>query len=150
MVAATGKSFPLSASNTTVSLSIEAPTGPALQAQAAGKARQAYLRLEKITGSGMPVGYEVYLHSPNESDPQQHEELCAGLLPLFGLEKASKPGRGHAGTGLHYVYKVTDLIAKLEHQTGWNPKDLRVTFVPRRQQTRAAEVKIGRVSLYYE
>jgi len=150
MVAATGKSFPLTAANTTVSLSIEPPRGPALAAQAAGRQRQVYLRVERVTGTGIPVGYEVYLHAPNETDPQRHESLCVGLLPLFGLDKASKSGQGHSGGGLHYVYQVTELIQKLEQQPGWDPKDLRVTFVPRRPPSRAADVNVGRVSLYYE
>ncbi|MEN7430090.1 MULTISPECIES: DUF7868 domain-containing protein [Chromobacteriaceae] len=150
MVAATQESFPLASRDATVSLSIEPPTGPALQAQAAGKPRQAYLRVERVTGKGMPPGYEIYLHPSGESQPGSREELCAGVLPLFGLDKASRQGAGHAGTGLHYVFDVTELMARLEQEPGWDPKDLRVTFVPRRQTKREAEVRVGRVSLYYE
>ncbi|MBX9268025.1 hypothetical protein [Chromobacterium violaceum] len=149
MVAATQESFPLASRGVTVGLPVAAPTGPALKAQAGGKPRQAYLRVERITGKGMPPGYEIYLHPPGENQPSRREELCAGVLPLFGLDKASRQGAGHAGTGLHYVFDVTELMERLEREPGWDPQDLRVTFVPRRQPRQDAEVRVGRVSLYY-
>ncbi|WP_145963950.1 DUF7868 domain-containing protein [Chromobacterium phragmitis] len=150
MVAATQEPFPLTSRDATISLSIEKPTGPALQAQTAGRPRQVYLRVERVTGKGAPPGYEIYLHATGEDHPGRREELCAGVLPLFGLDKASRQGTGHAGTGLHYVFDVTELMALLEREPGWDPKDLRVTFVPRRQAKPGTEIRVGRVSLYYE
>jgi hypothetical protein len=147
MIGATEHPFSLSETPTLACLKLVEPSGPARK-RVPGQPRHAYLNVEKVTGRGVTAGFEIYLNLPEGGEPGQHEHLFAGLLPLFGVEKASSPGRGHLGNGLHYVIEITELFDALQAQPDWRPDELRMTFVPRRSNVAEYEVRIGRVSLY--
>jgi hypothetical protein len=147
MVGATENPFALAETATGTRLKLVEPSGPARNL-APGQVRHAYLNVEKVTGRGVTAGYEIYLNLPEGADPENHPHLFAGLLPLFGVEKASSAGRGHLGSGLHYVIEITELLDALQAQPDWHPDELRITFVPRRLTAEPYEVRIGRVSLY--
>jgi len=92
--------------------------------------RRVYLNIENITGSGAPTSYAVYVNVPQGDSPQQHQELYAGLLPMFGLTEASRTDQTHNGSGLNYALEISDIIRTLEARSDWDPSKLRVTFVP--------------------
>jgi tyrosinase len=154
MVGATANPVTLTHQPSTASFAAGAPTGPA--AAFGAQPPEIYLNLENITGEGRPLSYSVYLNVPPGSDPQSHPELYAGELPMFGLPEASRSDRDHDGSGLHYNFDVTEIIRALEAKGDWNPKDIRVTFVPKVPPRRAAAfqaeppaISVGRISLYY-
>jgi tyrosinase len=151
MVGATERPIKLSRAKATASLSISTPTGPAragFDALVASSHRRAYLNIENVVGTGVST-YRVYLNLPVDANPRDHEGLFAGVLPTFGVREASRRDKKHTGSGLHYSLEVTDIIRRLSQQKDWNPKSLRVTFVPKGPDTEAADIQVGRVSLYY-
>ena len=115
-----------------------------------------YLNIENITGSGAASSYEVYVNVPPGSDPRQHRDLLAGILPMFGVAEATRTDREHPGSGLHYALEISELAKRLQARDAWDPQSLRITFVPRRatvttesaMEAPVAPVTVGRVSLY--
>jgi tyrosinase len=152
MVGATYQPIQLGADSTVAELSLSQPSGPVLEA--AGAAPETYLNIESITGSGKPVSYAVYLNVPEGDAPEQHPELFAGVLPMFGLTEASQRDAEHAGSGLQYTLAITPLVRRLEAQGAWDPQRVRVSFVPRRptrallEETPGRTIQVGRVSVY--
>lgn len=124
-------------------------TAAAQKARKAGKRQRIFLNVENITSAERAGPYDVYLNVPAGADHREHEDLFVGRLPLFGLTEASRVGTTHAGSGLHYVFDVTDLYERLAGQPGWNPTRLRISFVPKGERP-TAKVRVGRVSLYLE
>jgi tyrosinase len=157
MVGATDKPITLSGQPETASLAVTPPTGPGLEAAAATPQR-VYLNIENITGEGAPTSYAVYLNLPPGADPRRHRDHFAGVLPMFGVAEASETDRDHAGSGLHYSLEVGNVVRALQEKNAWDPKDVRVTFVPRHrgrtpasglEAASANPIQVGRVSVYY-
>jgi len=135
-------------------LAMAPPSGPARTlAESRGTAPNVYLNLENITGVGQ-VSYGVYLNVPEGETAEQHPELFAGVLPMFGVEEASQSDTGHGGSGLHYTLDVTDLVRQLQEQGAWSPGTVRVSFVPRlrgretARESRRPNLEVGRISIY--
>jgi len=159
MVGATETPVHLTGDVATTNLSVRPPTGPARPGLLPYAAGRAHLNIENVTGEGAPTSYGVYLNLPKDAKPEEHPELFAGILPMFGVAEASKPDTDHAGDGLHYALDISDLVRRLQGTGDWNPANLRVTFVPRRRSLPHEEadetqppdpIHVGRVSLYYE
>lgn len=158
MVGATAKPVTLTGLATSASFAVTQPTGPArLSAEAQGETPRVYLNLENIKGSKHPTSYSVYVNLPPGGNPDNHPELFAGNMPLFGVAEASRSDEQHPGSGLHYAYEVGDIVRTLRDRGDWNPNNVRVTFVPDYEvAARASEsgspatVQVGRISLYYK
>ena len=157
MVGATDEPLTLTGEAATTTVPVSQPTGPALEATAAP--RRVFLNLENITSPGQPGSYQVYVNVPSGENPEDHQELYAGLLPMFGVAESSDPARSHSGgSGLHYSLEITDIVRTLEERNTWDPNAIQVTFVPRRRPTAGglestsarSPVQVGRVSLYYQ
>ena len=158
MVGASSEPVTLTGQPAQTRMAVQAPTGPAREAGAVGAApRKIYLNIENVTGSGRARRYSVYLNVPEGSDPASHAELYAGDLPMFGVVESSRSDATHAGSGLHYTLDVSDIVRRLESTGAWDPKNVRVSFVPKpwgsapQRALRAVdhEIHVGRVSLYY-
>lgn len=148
MVGATEKPITISR-GATASFAMSTPTGPARRAGLAAAApRKAYLNIENVTGTGSST-YRVYVNLPPDANPRDHEDRFAGLLSTFGVKEASRRDAEHSGSGRRFSMEVTDLIQRLSQQKNWDPKSLKVTFVPKNMGVAAGEVQVGRVSLYY-
>lgn len=152
MVGATARPVSLSGRTASASFAVTPPTGPARLAEGAEPA-EIYLNLENVIGPLHPTSYSVYLNLPPDESPAEHPELLAGNMPLFGLEDASSATEQHSGSGLHYAYRVGDIVRLLREKGDWNPTDVRVTFVPDYEVAGRAgegqpEVKVGRISFY--
>jgi hypothetical protein len=154
MVGATFQPIQLGEAPTVTELSMAQPSGPMLETLA-GAAPEVYLNVENITGSGKPASYAVYLNVPEGDEPEQHPELFAGILPMFGLDEASQADADHAGSGLHYTLDITPVVRRLEERQSWDPQTVRVSFVPRRsarepiRETPGRTIQVGRVSVLY-
>jgi tyrosinase len=157
MVGATEEPVELTGRPATTRISASPPTGPAREIAEAGAPLETYLNIENVTGSGGPISYSVYLNLPPDEDPEDHPELLAGVLPMFGVREASRASDRHAGSGLHYVLRVGDIVRRLQARDAWDPSDIRLTFVPERRiqerETARAEaatrpIRVGRVSLH--
>lgn len=159
MVGATEQPLTLTGETATTSLPVSQPTGPAsLTGEASAVPPRVFLNIENITSSGRPDGYLVYVNVPPGSNPDDHPELCAGLLPMFGVAESTRNTEEHPGNGLHYTLDITDVVRTLEAKNAWNASEMRVTFVPQMESegeehglvaASAPAVHVGRVSLYY-
>jgi hypothetical protein len=151
-VGATAQPLTLSDATTHADFSASAPSGPQAVARPGARlasANRIYLNVENLTSSSRVSAYDVYLNVPVGADPNDHEDLFVGRLPMFGLVEASRAKGTHSGSGLQYVLEVTDVVKRLASLPGWDPTQLRVSFVPARKVAGAA-VAVGRVSLYVE
>jgi hypothetical protein len=151
MAGATSSPVDLTGSAVSVTLPIQEPTGPA-SLMAEGLAdwapRRVFLNIDKIIGEmGSPPFY-VYLNLPSNDKPESHPELFAGDLPMFGLLEASISDETHSPNGLYAQLDVSNLYAGLALMDSWDPRSLRVTFVPK-YPGHLPPVRIGRVSLYF-
>jgi tyrosinase len=155
MIGATEKPVALRGQVATTSFAVSPPTGPAAILESASP-RKMYLNFENVTGDGKAIVYAVYLNLPAGADPDNHQELFAGLLPMFGVEHASEPTRQHPGGGLHYTLEVGDVIRTLQSKNAWDSGNVRITFVPESPRARleaisvsaSGPIQVGRVSLY--
>jgi tyrosinase len=152
LVGATAQPLRLTDAPTHTVFSVAAPGGPQGVARPGGRiasASRIYLNVENLTSSKRVSAYDVYLNVPANSNPSDHEDLFVGRLAMFGLVEASRAKGTHPGSGLQYVLEVTDVVKRLAAQPGWDPAQLRVSFVPARKVV-GAGVSVGRVSLYVE
>lgn len=162
MVGASSAPVTLSGAPTTARVALNAPQGPArLTLAATGEPRKVYLNIENITSTGRTTSYAVYLNPASQTDPHENKARLAGILPMFGVKEASDPNSEHGGSGLTYSLDVTNVVRELQAQGAWDPAHLNVTFAPRVQSTEKtaatqsvarpkADIKVGRVSLYYQ
>ena len=107
------------------------------------------VRFENITSKLIAPAYDVYLNLPVDADPQEHPELHAGMLSMFGLVEMSKPARNHPPDGLTYGLTVTKVFHRLPLLPGWNARTLRVSIVPE-PWSEEVDVSVGRISVFYE
>jgi tyrosinase len=150
MVGATDAETVLDDAAAHTQMEVGRPSGPAFAVGAGEPPKEpghVYLNIENITCDRRAGAYDVYVNVPAGTDPHQHRHLFVGRMGLFGVAQASQQSAQHAGSGLHYVFEITDLYRQLSAQPGWNPQQLRVSFVPSGKK-HGAQVKVGRVSLY--
>ena len=153
MVGATDRPIALTGQPAVAHMALSPPTGPAGGLEATSTQSTVYLNVENITGSGKPLSYAVYLNVPAGEEPDQHPELFAGILPMFGVAESSRSDDAHAGGGVQYTLDVTRVVRVLEQRGDWNSADVRISFVPRRRamlESAAGEppIQVGRVSIY--
>jgi tyrosinase len=152
MVGATERPIQLSEEATHATFAVASPSRGIVRGPTrAGlvDAARIFLNVEHLTSTRRVAAYDVYIAVPVGADPSHHEDKFVGRLPMFGLVEASRTGGAHSGSGLHYVLEVTEAIKRLAAQPGWDPSQLRVSFVPVRRVA-GAKVDVGRVSLYVE
>jgi len=154
MVGATDQPLTLTSEAATAVVPVTRPTGPASGRESGAPAR-VFLNVENITSAGQPGSYLVYVNLPPNANPTEYQELCAGLLAMFGVEESTAPSDEHPANGVHYRLEITDVVQELERRNDWNAQEMRVTFVPslppnaRESGAVGAPVQVGRVSVYY-
>jgi len=88
------------------------------------------LSVEGITGTIAAPAYSVYVNLPPGALPSDHSDLLAGVITTFGVRDASRPGGEHSGSGLTFVFDITEVHEALEASSSWDPDNIQVTFVP--------------------
>jgi tyrosinase len=150
MVGATAQPLTLTSEPGEIELPIAEPAGPMARVLAAEpQTVRIYLNVENVLSEGPAMSYGVYLNVPAEVDPRERPDLMAGVLAPFGSERASRPEDPHGGSGLHFTFDVTRLVAAQRAAGTWNPDTAHVTFLPRSRTPDPAPLDVGRVSLYY-
>jgi tyrosinase len=112
----------------------------------AGPPPRIFLSLENIVSDGPAIPYRVYLNVPDDFDPEQYAGHFVGTLPMFGVGEATSDEGGHGGSGLSYVFDVTDVVNRLGVDATAAPLD--VAFVPKGGNTAPAGLKVGKISFY--
>jgi tyrosinase len=105
-----------------------------------------YLNLENIVSKGPALPYRVFLNVPHDFDPEQFVDHFVGTLPMFGVDEASRDDGPHGGSGLSYVFDVTDVVKRLGINAAETPLD--VAFVPKGGDTGPAQLEVGKISFY--
>jgi tyrosinase len=150
MVGASSEATPLANESKTLGIRLFPMSGPHLATLGTAETRfqEAHLNVENVRGKGQPANYDVYLNVP-EGGGEPPEKYHVGVLPMFGLERASIATERHPGNGLRFTFNVTEIINLLKAQKQWNSDLLRVTFAPRQKLPEGSNLEIGRVSLYF-
>jgi tyrosinase len=119
-------------------------------AGAAGKTApdRIFLNLENVRGLNDATAFSVYINLPEGEDPAQHPELLAGSIALFGVRKATLAEGTHAGDGLTFVFEITHIIDAMHLAGALNASQLRVRLVPIKPVPEAAQISIGRISIF--
>ena len=149
MVGATPAPFFIGPGITQISLEMHPPTGPALDHEGGVMHRDIYLAFDNVKGKVRAPSFQVYLNLPPGRQPDEHPELRAGVLAMFGLVESSSPRDNHGGDGKNMIISVTDLFVRLMAARDWDSRTLRVTFVPQTWDAPVPQVQVGRVALYF-
>jgi tyrosinase len=156
MVGASEGPIVLTGGPATTRLAVSVPTGPAALGVAA-EPPTVHLNIEHVTGLDSDSTYAVYLNVPEGDRPEDHPELFAGLVPMFGVPEATRGDATRPGDGLTFSLEITHVVRRLEANGGWTG-DVRVTFAPEGMPVTLpsgvapatpAPITVGRVSLYY-
>jgi tyrosinase len=107
-----------------------------------------FLNLENVRGLNDATAFSVYINVPEGADPARYPDHLAGSIALFGVRKATMADDKHAGDGLTFVLEITRVIDTLHLAGALNTGQLQVRLVPVRPVPEAAQVSIGRVSIF--
>jgi tyrosinase len=91
--------------------------------------RQWLLSLEGVTGTVAAPAYGVYVNVAPDA-ATEHPDRMAGIISTFGIRQASDPRGEHGGSGLTFVFDITDVHDALEADGQWDPGNVSVVFVP--------------------
>ena len=119
-----------------------------LGAAQTGEPDRVFLNLENVRGLADSTAFHVYVGLPEGANPADHPELLAGSIALFGARKASLVDGEHAGQGLTFVLEITKIVDALHLGNALDVSALDVRIVPVKPVPEAAQVSIGRVSIF--
>jgi tyrosinase len=119
-----------------------------LVASAAPAPDRVFLNLENVQASNDATAFQVYVGLPKGAKPEDHPELLAGGIALFGARKASDPDGEHGGKGLTYVLEISKIVDQLHLKNSLDVDHLDVQLVPVNPVAKEDNVRIGRISIY--
>jgi tyrosinase len=112
------------------------------------KPDRVFLNLENVRGLNDATAFKVYINVPEGEDPAKYPSHLAGSVALFGVRKATMADQQHAGNGVTFVLEITQVIDALHLAGKLDANQLGVRLVPTRPVPEAAQVSIGRISIY--
>jgi tyrosinase len=107
-----------------------------------------FLNLENVRGTQDSSVLSVYINLPEGAAPEDHPDLLAGSVGLFGLHSASFKDGKHGGEGLNFVLDITKIVDTLHVQNALDVDSLQVRIVPNRLVPSRAKITVGRISIY--
>lgn len=113
-----------------------------------GAPDKVFLNLENVRGANDATSFSVYINVPEGDDPAKHPDHLAGSIALFGVRKATLANAGHAGDGLTFVLDISRVIDTLHLAGTLTANQLQVRLVPRNPVPEAAQISIGRISVF--
>jgi tyrosinase len=152
LLGANSQSLSLTGSGARTSVALDAAVQRKVTNSLVGAAQSApdriFLNLENVRGLNDATVFSVYINVPEGDDPAKHPELKAGSIALFGVRKATIADAQHAGDGLTFVLEITHVIDTLHLAGALNVSQLHVRLVPLNPVPEAAQVSIGRISIF--
>jgi len=106
------------------------------------------LNLENVRGARDAHVLSVFINLPPDAKPGDHPELLAGSVALFGLRDASSGTGAHGGEGLNFALDISKVIDALHLRNALDTNSIDVTIVPHQRVPDAAQITIGRISIY--
>ncbi|MDD0976094.1 tyrosinase family protein [Pseudomonas fontis] len=107
-----------------------------------------FVKLENVRGDVAGATLDVYINLPAGAKADQHPELRAGSVALFGLKQASQVDSTHGGRGVGAALEITDIVDQLHLNDPQDLDQLKVSIVPTQPLTAEDGITIGRISLY--
>jgi tyrosinase len=107
-----------------------------------------FLNLENVRGLNDATVLSVYINVPEGEDPAKHPDHLVGSVALFGVSKATMANEEHAGNGLTFVLEISHVIDTLHLAGDLKQNKLQVQLVALNPVPEAAQVSIGRVSVF--
>ena len=153
LVGASQQALPIKGAGASTSVKLDADVRSKVSASLAKASENAppdrvYLNLENVRGTHDASVLSVYIDLPEGEKPSEHPELLAGSVGLFGLRRASLKDGQHAGEGLDFVLDITKIVDALHLNHALDADSLHVTIVPYQQVPDAAQITVGRISIY--
>ena len=112
------------------------------------KPDRVFLNLENVRGVNDATTFKVYINVPDGEDPAKYPSHLAGSIALFGVRKATLANQQHAGNGITFVLEITKVIDSLHLAGNFDANQLNVRLVPMRPVPDAAQISIGKISVY--
>jgi hypothetical protein len=81
-------------------------------------------------------------------------DVFAGVVSMFGVPESTRATEKHGGGGREFRLDVTNIVSQLQLDGKWDPKDLKITFVPDDEDEGLEAVgdvpqfQVGRVSVF--
>lgn len=117
-------------------------------ASATAQPDRVFLRLENVRGAQDASVLSVYINLPEGANPNDHPELLAGSVALFGLRRASQQDGAHGGEGLSFVLEITPIVDALHLDHALDADALQVRIIPHQAVPEKANITVGRVSVF--
>ena len=133
---------------------------PRTESAGAAAPSKVYLRLENVTGAGVPSDYDVLVDLDNDGQ----DPIMVGILSTFGIAGASNPDAEHGGAGISLVFDITEAAQTIGLTEALAPS-LHVSFhkvvseviaeavpIPGIEAAPATDgsVQVGRIGVYFE
>lgn len=106
-----------------------------------------FLNLENIRGENDAAKFYVYVDLPKGANPGKYPQNRVGVVSLFGMRAATRPGGDHGGNGISKVLEITKLVDAL-HLSGQQLGDLTVRFVAASDLRPDDAISVDRVSVF--
>src|SRR5262249_27517291 len=119
-----------------------------MEAVSTGAPDRVFLNLEGVRGLADATSFHVYVGVPEGANPADYPQHKAGNVALFGVRKASLPQEEHAGQGLNFVIDISKIVDALHMRGALDTDALNVRIVPMTPVPEAAQIRIGRVSIF--
>jgi tyrosinase len=119
----------------------------AVATAAQAKPDRVFLNLENVRGLNDATAFKVYINVPDGEDPAKYPSHLAGSVALFGVRKATMANQ-QTGNGITFVLEITQVVDALHLAGKFDANQLSVRLVPSRPVPDAAQVSIGRISVY--
>lgn len=107
-----------------------------------------YLKLENVRGTQDATVLRVYIDLPPQADAATRRAQYVGSVGLFGLRRASVKHGAHGGSGLSFILDISRYVDKLYLENKLSEGDIQVSLVPSGALPQAADIEVGRVSIY--
>lgn len=108
-----------------------------------------YLILENITGSHDATILNIYIDLPRTEKVSKYRQLPAGSTSLYGLRRASIPGKEEEGLGLTSVFDITQRLVDLQARSQLDSNEIRVSILPNHSLPESSDIVIERISLHF-
>jgi len=106
------------------------------------------LSLEQIRSARDGGVLDVYLNLPDGAKPEDHQDLFAGSVALFGARNASKSDGAHGGMGLSKVLDITQVVARLSLGDTFDLGSMKVDLIARQASPADDKITVDRISVY--
>jgi tyrosinase len=114
---------------------------------AASSRSRFYLMLENIRGTNDASVLNVYINLPEDAHPDEHRDLMADAVGLYGLRRASIRSGQNGGSGLTFMLDITPILGEFLATKSLDPDVIRVSIFPERQLPDSSGIVVARVSI---